>query len=138
MTRVVVCFTQDGRKYSLIDVARPATGSFALLESLNYEKSTARIVHVVTPNQTKSSFKLGRGHESDIRVTDISVSRFHAFLTCTKEGFFIEDNKSKFGTLALAPVIELSPSLSRAVQIGRTTVSFEVRPYQVDTYNSQM
>lgn len=26
----------------------------------------------------KSFIKVGRGHETDIRVTDISVSRFHA------------------------------------------------------------
>lgn len=45
---------------------------------------------------------LGRGHDATIRVTDISVSRMHAFLIRNKDGFFyLVDNDSKFGTLAL-------------------------------------
>jgi len=46
--------------------------------------------------------KLGRGHDADVRVTDISVSRLHAFIKRATNGFFyLEDNNSKFGTLAL-------------------------------------
>jgi pSer/pThr/pTyr-binding forkhead associated (FHA) protein len=45
---------------------------------------------------------LGRGHDADVRVTDISVSRFHALIRKSQKGYFIlEDNHSKFGTLAL-------------------------------------
>jgi len=46
--------------------------------------------------------KLGRGHDAEVRVTDISVTRTHAKLRKSNKGYFIiEDNKSKFGTLAL-------------------------------------
>lgn len=48
----------------------------------------------------KSVIRVGRGHDVDIRVTDISVSRYHARISQHVEGdFFVEDNKSKFGTL---------------------------------------
>jgi len=49
----------------------------------------------------KQYIKVGRGHETDIRVTDISVSRFHAKInrSLTTGEYFVEDNKSKFGTL---------------------------------------
>lgn len=43
--------------------------------------------------------KLGRGHECEIRITDISVSRNHAKIKMGMDGFYIYDNKSKFGTL---------------------------------------
>jgi pSer/pThr/pTyr-binding forkhead associated (FHA) protein len=44
--------------------------------------------------------RVGRGHDADIRVTDISVSRFHAKINRSDDGqFYVEDNKSKFGTL---------------------------------------
>ena len=45
--------------------------------------------------------KVGRGHDADIRVTDISVSRFHARINRDPNNghFYVEDNKSKFGTL---------------------------------------
>ena len=39
----------------------------------------------------------------DVRITDISVSRLHALIKRTDKGYFyLQDNKSKFGTLALA------------------------------------
>lgn len=48
----------------------------------------------------KNNIRVGWGHDADIRVTDISVSRFHAKINKSDQGeFFIEDNKSKFGTL---------------------------------------
>jgi pSer/pThr/pTyr-binding forkhead associated (FHA) protein len=48
------------------------------------------------------SAKIGRGHDVDVRITDISVSRLHALIKKTKKGYFyIQDNHSKFGSLAL-------------------------------------
>ena len=51
----------------------------------------------------KTEIKVGRGHDADIRVTDISVSRFHAKMNYIEETgeYFLEDNNSKFGTLVL-------------------------------------
>ena len=44
--------------------------------------------------------KIGRGHDNDLRVADISVSRCHAFIKRDAKGnIIIEDNQSKFGTL---------------------------------------
>ncbi len=44
--------------------------------------------------------RLGRGHESDLRIPDVSISRWHATVTFTDDGRFeIEDHNSKFGTL---------------------------------------
>jgi pSer/pThr/pTyr-binding forkhead associated (FHA) protein len=42
---------------------------------------------------------LGRGHECDVRISDISVSRKHAFIKFKDGNFVITDNNSKFGTL---------------------------------------
>lgn len=41
----------------------------------------------------------GRGHLCDIRISDISVSRLHAFIKYEDGNFVILDNNSKFGTL---------------------------------------
>ncbi len=51
-----------------------------LLESLTFEKNSSRMVHLIMPDAEKKLFKLGRGHESDVRVSDISVSRCHALV----------------------------------------------------------
>jgi len=51
----------------------------------------------------KQELKIGRGHESDVRVADISVSRCHAIIKLDKDSNSIklEDSQSKFGTLIL-------------------------------------
>jgi RING-variant domain/FHA domain len=67
------------RTYNLVNYERPE-GSFLVLESLNQEKNTSRIIHIIRPNEGKLSFKFGRGHESDLRINDISVSRCHAII----------------------------------------------------------
>jgi len=50
------------------------------IESLTFKKNSSRMVHLIMPSSDKNSFKFGRGHDSDVRVSDISVSRCHAFL----------------------------------------------------------
>lgn len=115
-------------RYSLINVKKPKTGSFIMLESLDHEKNTSRMIHIMTPTASLGKFKLGRGHESDIRVTDISVSRVHVIINCNKKGIFVEDNGSKFGTLILKSRIEVGPISERKIQVGRTLISFEVKP----------
>lgn len=76
----------QGQTYNLVDYERPE-GDYLVLESLNQEKNTSRIIHIIRPNEKKDSFKLGRGHESDLRINDISVSRCHAIVKF-KEGKF--------------------------------------------------
>lgn len=56
---------------------------------------------MLTVTDNKDQFKLGRGHESEVRINDISVSRCHAIIKYKKDGFYIEDNQSKFGTIVL-------------------------------------
>lgn len=122
------------RTYNLVDYPRPQ-GDYLVLESLNQEKNTSRIIHIINPNEGKNSFKFGRGHESDLRINDISVSRCHAIIKFKEDQpstntfrFYLEDNLSKFGTLVLirrrTPMI---PGFNKAVQIGRTVINFSVK-----------
>ena len=72
---------------------------------------------------------MGRGHESQVRVNDISVSRTHALIKFRKdEGIFLSDNKSKFGTLVLMRdnSIPLHKAENYLFQIGRTVISMRV------------
>ena len=54
---------------------------------------------IMIQNIPMEGIKLGRGHECEIRITDISVSRNHGLIKKQADGFYIFDNKSKFGTL---------------------------------------
>lgn len=51
---------------------------------------------------SRELIKVGRGHDSQVRITDISVSRCHALIKKSNRGdYIVEDNNSKFGTLVL-------------------------------------
>jgi len=88
----------------------------------------SRGVHIIKM-ETKTNIRLGRGHDSDIRITDISVSRCHAVIKLEKGSFYIEDNNSKFGTLVYVknsiPLVGDYANLS--VQIGRTVLGLTVK-----------
>ena len=71
---------------------------------------------------------MGRGHDSDLRINDISVSRTHAMIRFKDGKFFLEDNFSKFGTLVLVKHrTNLLPGFNKAVQVGRTVINFSVK-----------
>lgn len=89
-----------GKQYKFYKYDKPE-GTQMVLESLFQDKNNQRIVHIIKPSAQKTVFKLGRGHESDLRINDISVSRCHAMIKLQDGKFLLEDNSSKFGTLVL-------------------------------------
>jgi hypothetical protein len=94
-------FRVGNQTYKLIDIKKPNSGNYMVMESLPLEKNTSRTVHVLIFSAATKKFTMGRGHESMIRVNDISVSRLHAVVMQTPDGIFLQDNSSKFGTLVL-------------------------------------
>ena len=83
---------------------------------------------MLTVTPSKQEFKLGRGHESEVRINDISVSRCHAIIKYKKDGFYMEDNLSKFGTIVLIKEkLRLSEDHTVAIQVGRSVVSFTIK-----------
>ena len=116
-------FKIEGRDdtFDLIDITLP-TSNYIVLESLNQMKENCNIksIHVIT--LTDDPITIGRGHESDVRINDISVSRSHATLKydSTTGKLLLKDLKSKFGTLVLLKrPIEIQTSKIH-LQLGRT------------------
>ena len=106
----------------------PEQKNYILLESLPLDKNTSRMIHMLTVTENKQEFKLGRGHEAEVRINDISVSRVHAILKYKEDGFYLEDNMSKFGTIVLLRErYPLNLEHTLAVQVGRTVISFTAR-----------
>lgn len=128
-------FKVDGVVYKLVQITKPTSGHFIVMESLPLEKNTSRTIHILSFSAEKATFNMGRGHESEVRVNDISVSRCHAILKYKPDGIYIEDNRSKFGTLVLLKdAYKLQQEYTQAVQIGRTVVSFTVRNTNVEKH----
>ncbi len=77
--------------------------------------------------------KIGRGHQCDIRVTDISVSRVHALVQLVNNRFVIFDNESKFGTLVKVRGHTTIEASKKAFQVGRTVLTFKMKKYRTST-----
>ena len=69
--------------------------------------------------ESKRVISIGRGHESDVKLDDVSISRKHCFIQKTVYGFEIFDNNSKFGTLLQLQSGEKIDLMKQKVQIGR-------------------
>ena len=103
----------------------PEGQNYIILESLNSikENQYPLSIHVLMFIEDNGHYILGRGHESDVRISDISVSRSHAKIYLKDKKFFIEDTGSKFGTLALVKEdVEIKEN-PQILQIGRTLLS---------------
>lgn len=73
--------------------------NYLVLESIS--SNTSKVIHVINMQSTVKLY-IGRGHDAHVRVTDISVSRLHAVMIKSTLGYYyLSDNESKFGTLAL-------------------------------------
>jgi len=76
-----------------------------------------------------SNIQIGRGRSADIIIEDISVSRLHATIKMTEDGYMLEDNGSKFGTLLLLPpgLHKINSDTGLFIQSSRTTLLFTVK-----------
>ena len=89
----------NGKNYDTVEIPRPPA-PYITLEILGRDKNVSKGIHVISLAQ-KAEIKMGRGNDSDVRITDISVSRFHATIKYHNGHFVLKDNQSKFGTLVL-------------------------------------
>lgn len=97
---------------------------YIILESLNRNigelSKEERCLHLISAKEG-IPLKIGRGHQCQIRLTDISVSRSHAQITFKDDQFFIRDTKSKFGTLIkLDEMLPMKKEQTIKVQFGRS------------------
>ena len=110
-----------GEEIELLDYAIPSSMDYIVLESVTQQN--IKIIHVID-FEMNNEVKVGRAHDADIRITDISVSRVHSFIKRNANGdFIVQDNHSKFGTLILLnrPYL-LRYNRTNMFQVGRTLV----------------
>jgi pSer/pThr/pTyr-binding forkhead associated (FHA) protein len=95
-----------------------------IIESIT--NSTSKTIHVINFDE-KINIKVGRAQIAEVRITDISVSRFHSELTLCNDGTVaLTDNFSKFGTLLLVDSpLKCDPKSYDVLylQIGRSLLS---------------
>ena len=114
-----------GNEISLLKLAIPHS-PFLMLELTQKDKGV--LIYLIKPLKNRE-FKIGRGHESDLKLSDLSISRDHAIISYNNEiGFTISDNNSRFGTFVKTNTLKLTELSSYAIQIGSTVASISLNP----------
>lgn len=117
-----------GKLYEILDFYNDFN-SFLIFECITQDKSQSKYIYVVNLDIPNNRINIGRGHNSNVLLNDISVSRLHCFLNINKgtKKIMISDNNSKFGTLILVQTkdIKLSPELMLHLQIGRSYLKIQ-------------
>ena len=104
--------------------------SYICIESLNVDKRKNRYLYIGNL-ENKKELKVGRGHDCDLLLSDVSVSRFHFKIMQHFDNLFIEDHDSKFGTLILiqTPELILNYTLPLYIQVGRTFLLIKIKKH---------
>lgn len=121
--------TLGNNKEPLVEVPKTRP-PFIVLENMvrDSQQHATRGLHVISLAE-KKLLRLGRGHESDVRIADVSISRCHATIRSHRGHFVLEDNNSKFGTLvALKKARALEESNPVSIQVGRTVICLNLQP----------
>jgi len=115
-------FRYNNKYFEIISCTRPTNNNYIVLESLNQLKdnNNYKSIHVITLNDADRTV-MGRGHDSDVRINDISVSRTHSCIVLQNNKVLLKDLKSKFGTLILVQKeLEILVERKVSLQIGRS------------------
>jgi hypothetical protein len=104
--------------------------NYLSFENLTLDKQKNKFIYIINLDKNKK-IRIGRGHESNVLLSDISVSRIHCMLNVEKETneVFLEDNYSKYGTLVLiqTPKINLVEDLPLNLHIGRSFINCKIK-----------
>lgn len=113
------CINSNNQRINLLNINFP-TKSFVIIEEFRPERNSKLALHLMCLEPGEAG-TLGRGHDCDIKISDISVSRKHCKIQLVDGVFYVEDTKSKFGTLAkMKKSFTLKPSYDVTVQVNRT------------------
>lgn len=55
--------TQNGLKYSLFDFKIDKSRDYLMLEGINADKSTSKLIYLLLPNSANCQFKMGRAND---------------------------------------------------------------------------
>ncbi|CAI2362210.1 unnamed protein product [Moneuplotes crassus] len=116
-----ICF--GGKTESLLQFKIP-DGEFLAFETFLKEgsdKATSKSVYILNLEET-GNYRVGRSHEVEFHIEDISVSRFHGELQVTQNKVFMQDYKSKYGTQILVKgeqIIDEADCTKNMFQVGR-------------------
>jgi len=117
-----------GERTALVEVPHTQP-PFIVLENMERDslQHARRGLHIIS--LAEKAVKLGRSHDCQVQIADVSISRCHATIRFDDGHFILEDNNSKFGTLvAMRMPLLLESGNTVSIQTGRTVLSLCLQP----------
>ena len=119
--------------YEIFDFIQMKFNSYIILETIplnnNNENGKKREIFILSFDEKDGIF-IGRSHTTDMKLNDITVSRYHSkiIINRDKNKFYIRDMGSKFGTgiLIQNPKIKLNANFPLYIQISKSTVLISI------------
>ena len=123
--------------YEIFNFIHMKFNSYIILETiplnnnLNDENKKREIF--ILSFDVKDSIFIGRSHLIDMRINDITVSRYHSKIIINREKnkYFIRDMGSKFGTGILIQnnKLKINPNFPLYIQISKCTVLISIKNF---------
>ena len=109
----------------IFDFAENKFESYIILES--YFKNNFKNIFVLSCD-SHNVISIGRSHETNLRINDITVSRFHSEIIKENNKFYIRDLYSKFGTGILLQnnKIKIKEDFPLYIQIGKNIMEIKI------------
>ncbi len=109
----------------IFDFAENKFESYIILES--YFKNNFKNIFVLSCD-THKVISIGRSHETNLKINDITVSRFHSEIIQENNKFYIRDLFSKFGTGILLQnnKIKIKEDFPLYIQIGKNIMEIKI------------
>lgn len=131
-SRIPDYIRHNNKLFKIIDFKTNFKNYFSF-ENLTLDKQKYKYIYIINLDKNKK-IKIGRGHESNVLLSDISISRVHCFINVEDGHVFLEDNDSKYGTLVLIQTsnINLTENIFLNIQIGRSFINCKIKkPFRI-------
>ena len=123
-------YVKTNNKLYNISFYKPKFREFVVFESMKVDKTKNKnkYIHIVSLDNRKC-INIGRSSECEFSIPELSISRFHSLIHRSKGELYIEDNKSKFGTLILVQNnnIKMNDFLPLKLQIKNTYIKIKMK-----------
>ena len=115
-----------GKLYN-ISFYKPKFSEYIIFESMRVDKNHNKYIHIVSFTD-RNILNVGRASDCEFSLPELSVSRFHCMLYRHKGELYLEDNKSKFGSLILVQNNNLlmNDYLPLKLQINKTYIKLRM------------
>ena len=116
----------NGTLYNIV-FYKPKFKEYVMFETLRLDKHNTKYIYIISLDD-KKLINIGRSRDCEFSIPEISISRFHSIIHKDKGELYIEDNKSKFGTLILIQNnnLEIKNKIPLKLQINHTYIKIKM------------